>query len=663
MSQQPVEILDAALAAIAPYRRPDLDTRLRQARSRLLADRVRVLVVGQFKQGKSFLVDCLVGALVCPVHDDVATPVPTVVRHAGRPSVALVRPPDSSDAALAPRLEYRDLALADIARHVAAAAQPGARYSHVEVGLPSSLLEGGLEIVDTPGVGGFHSVHGAATMAALPSADAVLLVSDASQEYTAPELEFVRQAVRMCPNVACVLTKTDMYPEWRRIAQIDLEHLRRAGISAPMFAVSSAVRWQAVVDDQPRFDAESGFPALVTFLREQVVGQADMLARRSLVNDVLAVTDQLVAGLTSEQSAQRNPEQVQDLIGRLTESKNRSVALKERSARWQQTLQDGVADLNADIEHDLRDRMRDIVRLAEEEIDNNGDPTRIWDQLSSWTEQQVAAAVSANFLWATQRAQWLAGQVAEHFSEDGTEACPVLNTTVSDALSSIRALSLREDERWSLAQKALTALRGGYGGVLMFGLMGTVVGLSLINPFSVGAGLLLGGRAISDERKRVIARRQAEAAKSIRRYVDDATFQVGKDSKDMLRQVQRELRDHFLGYAEQLSRSMNESLVAAERSVQASTADRQRRLTEISAELERLQQLRVATRSLLPTGPPAADAAEAGAAAAGAAKAGAAQAGAAQAGAAQAGAAQAGAAQAGAADGRPTGRAARHSAA
>ena len=77
-----------------------------------------------------------------------------------------------------------------------------------------------------------------------------------------------------------------------------------------------------------------------------------------------------------------------------------------------------MADLNADIEHDLRDRMRDIMRLAEEEIEQNGDPTKIWEQLRGWAEQQVAAAVSANFLWATQRAQWLAGQVAEHFSED-----------------------------------------------------------------------------------------------------------------------------------------------------------------------------------------------------------------------------------------------------
>jgi len=66
-------------------------------------------------------------------------------------------------------------------------------------------------LVDTPGVGGLGSSHGAATMGALPKADAVLLVSDAAQEYTAPELDFLAAARQLCPNVACVITKTDLY--------------------------------------------------------------------------------------------------------------------------------------------------------------------------------------------------------------------------------------------------------------------------------------------------------------------------------------------------------------------------------------------------------------------------------------------------------------------
>ncbi|MGH3821508.1 MAG: dynamin family protein, partial [Pseudonocardiaceae bacterium] len=75
----PVKAVDLALATIAQYDRSDLEARLAQTRARLLDERVRVLVVGEFKQGKSLLVNGLVRAPVCPVHDDMATSVPTVV--------------------------------------------------------------------------------------------------------------------------------------------------------------------------------------------------------------------------------------------------------------------------------------------------------------------------------------------------------------------------------------------------------------------------------------------------------------------------------------------------------------------------------------------------------------------------------------------------------
>ena len=598
---------DLALATNEHYGRADLEGRLRATRVRLLDDRVRVLVVGEFKQGKSLLVNALLSAPVCPVFDDVATAVATAVSFAPEPELTLVRSaPDGDGRAREQRTRRTDLTVdelaAVVAEHVTEARNPqnGHGLARVEVGLPRTVLEAGLEVVDTPGVGGLTSVHGAATMAALPSADAVLLVSDASQEYTAPELEFLRQAIRICPNVACVLTKTDLYPEWRRIAEIDRGHLAAAGIDAELLAVSSTVRWQAVVTGDAALNAESGFPALERYLAERVLGQADLLARRSTVHDVVGVAEQLCDGLRAEEASHRDPEGTADLIRTLRTAQERAAALKERSARWQLTLGDGVTDLNGDIDHDLRDRMREITRLAEEEIDEGGDPTKTWDQLSAWIEQQVAAAASTNYLWATQRARFLAEQVAAHFDEEREAVLPALRTEASAAVAAARGMRVRELEPWNLGHQALAGLRGGYIGVLMFGLIGTMVGMSLINPFSIGAGLLLGGKTISDERRRIVGRRQAEAKTALRRYVDDVVFQVGKDSRDMLRDVQRDLRDHFGALAEQLSTSLKDSLTAAERSRKAGEAERANRLAEIPAQLAALERLQARVRTLLP---------------------------------------------------------------
>ncbi|MBB4905484.1 dynamin family protein [Actinophytocola algeriensis] len=604
-----VEALEAALRVIAPYRRPDLEARLRASANRLRTDRTRVLVVGEFKQGKSLLVNGLVRAPVCPVFDDIATSVPTVVRYAAEPTAALVRVVEQAghgngagDPAGA-KLERVELPIEELGAHIAETgnAENKERWRNADIGIPRALLARGLEIVDTPGVGGLNSVHGAATMAELPSADAVLFVSDASQEYTAPELEFLKQATALCPNVLCVLSKTDLYPEWPRIADLDRAHLERCGIDADLLTVSSALRVHAIRENDDEADHESGFPELTDYLLDQVAGQAEVLARRSTAHDLAAVTEQLATTLLAEQAGYTDPAHAAEVIRELTEAKKQAVALKERSARWQHTLSDGIADLNADIDYDLRDRMRDIVREAEEEIAKGGDPKKTWDQLAGWIEQEVSAAVAANFLWTTQRARWLAGQVAEHFSGD-QELLPRIRTEAEDPLSRVAGMELRLGEPFGVGQKALSGLRGGYVGVLMFGMLGTIIGMPLINPFSVGAGLLLGGKGLADDRRRIFAKRQNDGKAAIRRYADDVIFQAGKESRELLRRVQRDLRDYYTDRAEETNRSLKESLASAERSVRASKEEQDRRLAEIPAELKRLADLRDRALSLAPAG-------------------------------------------------------------
>jgi hypothetical protein len=639
MSRTPAEVVELGLAVVGRHDRPDLTARLRQARARLVDGRVRVLVVGEFKQGKSQLVNGLAGAPVCPVSDDIATAVPTVVQHSAAVTVTLVRRPltgpdtpepgvpgldvpgidvpgidmagagpDEPDPDPGPALERVVVPAEELAAHLTGTADGADRLDHVVIGVPRPILAGGLELVDTPGVGGLSSVHGAATTATLPSADAVLLVSDASQEYTAPELEFLARAAAVCPNVACVLTKNDLYPQWRRIAELDRGHLQRAGIVAPLFAVSSTLRWEAVLANDTELNEESGFPALVRYLRRDVLGQADRLARRSVAHDVLAVSGQLIGGLRAELTAQQDPEAARDLVERLAAARTRAGELKDRSARWQQTLGDGVADLNADIDHDLRGRMREITRVAEEEI-GSGDPTATWDQFTRWAHQEVAAAAAANFVWATQRTRWLGERVAEHFSADREQLLPALRAEKSDALTSVRPITTRSDEAFGLGQKALSGMRGGYMGMLMFGMLGTFVGFaSLLNPLGIGAGVFMAGKTVRDERKRIITKRQNEARAAVRRYVDDVTFQVAKESRDRLRGVQRDLRDHFTEQAEQMKRSLTESQQAAERALKASQGERERRIPEIKTELQRLAALREAAQALVATAAAAAPA-------------------------------------------------------
>ena len=367
----------------------------------------------------------------------------------------------------------------------------------------------------------------------------------------------------MCPNVACVLTKTDLYPHWRAVAELDRRHLQRAGVRAPLIPVSSTLRLLAARRQDRDLHDESGFPELVRYLRDEVVDNAGVLARRSVAHDVLTVTDHLLMASRAQLSALEDPASGETIIAGLQTGRQNAGDLRRRSARWQQLLQDGVTDLTADIEYDLRDRLRRIGREAEEAIDAS-DPGPVWDEFDEWLSQRVRATVAANFVWAHERAQWLAAQVAAQFDATDIALPELIEGDDDEALELVARLERVEVERVSRTQKVIVALRGSYGGVLMFGMVTAIaLGMSLINPISVGVGVILGGRAYREDKANRVRRRQAEAKVAVKRHLDEVVFQVSKDSKDRLRRLQRVLRDHFTTRADELVRSLDESIRSA----------------------------------------------------------------------------------------------------
>ena len=73
------------------------------------------------------------------------------------------------------------------------------------------------------------------------------------------------------------MTKTDFYPEWRRIRDLDLERLFAARTTMPLFGVSSMLRQLVPAGGDPDLDEESGFPELITLLRDEVLAEAEDL--------------------------------------------------------------------------------------------------------------------------------------------------------------------------------------------------------------------------------------------------------------------------------------------------------------------------------------------------------------------------------------------------
>jgi hypothetical protein len=134
----------------------------------------------------------------------------------------------------------------------------------------------------------------------------------------------------------------------------------------------------------------------------------------------------------------------------------------------------------------------------------------------------------------------------------------------------------------------------------MVGLVTGLIGMTLINPLSLLAGVLVGRRAYREDMHARLARRQQEAKLIVRRHIDEVTFQVGKQLKDRLRLVQRTARDHFGSMAEELHRSLSEALTTAKQAATTFTSKRDARVSVLQARIAQLEQIRTRIPAIEP---------------------------------------------------------------
>jgi replication fork clamp-binding protein CrfC len=584
-----VELIDHTSKIADTNNRGDLVERMRVAKERITDPQIRVVIAGQLKQGKSQLLNSLLNVPVARVGDDESTVLATVVSYAEQASARLVvARPDGEEP------ELVEIPTADLKNDLRRAPQAGGReVLRVEVTAASPLLKGGLAFIDTPGVGGHGQPHLSATLGLLPDADAMLMCSDTSQEFTEPEMRFIRQAIEICPVAVILATKTDLYPHWRQIVDANAQHLRRAGVSTPMIPVSAMLRSHAIQLNDKELNEESNFPTLVKFLSDKVLSRENDRVRDHVVAEIRSAAEHLTLAVESELSAFNDPEARGRLSADLERRKEEAQEALQHTALWQQVLNDGISDLTSDVDHDLRNRFRVITQHTEKVIDGC-DPTHHWAEIGTELENAVANAVGDNFVWAYQRAEALAEEVARTFVEAGLEAVkmPEINARdIGAGFTEFKSLAQLEAKPIKKGDRAVSGLRGSFGGVLMFGMLTSFAGLGMLNPLSLGAGALLGRKAYKEEMDNRMSRIRNDAKMNVRRFVDDVQFVVSKESRDRLKGVQRQLRDHYRGIANQTTRSLNESLQATLAAAKLEENERNTRVRELERQLNILKQV------------------------------------------------------------------------
>lgn len=357
---------------------------------RLDAARLRVLVAGEAKRGKSTLVNALLGRDVLPSGVTPLTAVATTVRYGDESRIEV--------AFLDGHEEKHPLtALADFVTEVR-----NPRNQRMVAGvtayLDTPLLAGGVELVDTPGTGSVFEWGTETAHEALRSMDAAVLVLTADPPVSASERDLLGQVAGLSVTTFAVLNKADHLDEagLAEAAEFTRRVLGEAGHPGTVYPMSARAALRGGDDGFTAFAAD--FKAYLSARRESdlrasAVAQAGRIAG-SLLDEVR------LTRRAAEMRAGDAAERVERFTARLSEvavhSRDAVIVVDGESARLLFALNDAAdadgprlgREITAELERLFDGELRDATAA---ELERRG------------REKLTALAVAGAETWRQQR--------------------------------------------------------------------------------------------------------------------------------------------------------------------------------------------------------------------------------------------------------------------
>lgn len=526
---------------------------------RVTGSRIRVVVVGDFSQGKSTLVNSIVGEDVCSTDVLTTTTVPTVVRIAGDEHATVIERRDS------------DLRRRTVSRVEAHAVQDG-RWSEavaVLVDVPSTTIPDGLEFVDCPPATGRRSSR-LASVEAARNADVALMVTDATQPLTDPEVALLQELVGMLPTIV-VVTKCDLAVHWRAVVDQNSDALALTGLTCDVVTTAAPLHRarEDVVDDP------SGIPELLDLLlragldaNETLLGSAP-----GRLTDLLRQVRDEQAGL---QSALGDRRSLGEQLRQAELARDACDALRLSTVGWQRALDErcdtALLELHEVAETQLAE-LRGTARNAIAEID----PGKDWETFEPWLRDEAAAVAGALVAAAEFESDTIAGEVLRAFS-DGDDPMVVGFAQALPDIARVTPGTLTANERRGtrFVREGFATLGSTSGGLLAFATLGGVVSAAILAPLTVIIGAGLGGTAILSDRRNERNARQERALDSVDRFLNEVADDIDETVAAGLGAFRSGTRDQLMSRLDARSGRLRSEVDELRQSLDRADAARER---------------------------------------------------------------------------------------
>ena len=286
---------------------------------RVSEGRFYVACIGQFKRGKSSVLNALVGDSVLPTGVVPVTTVPTIVRYGSHPAARV-------------RFEagaWTNIPVQTVDEYVSEEKNPenAKHVAGLEIFVPSPLLATGMCFVDTPGLGSVFTGNTATTQAFIPHIDAALVVIGADPPLAGEELVLVEAVARHVQDLIITVNKADRTTDAERAAAVafarrQLEKRLPQHSVGPLFEVSAAEQLE-------HRGTGRDWGKLVASLNHLVQGSGRRLIQAACERGLERISEQLLAIITEEREALQRP---------IEESESRIAVMKQTIADAERSM-------------------------------------------------------------------------------------------------------------------------------------------------------------------------------------------------------------------------------------------------------------------------------------------------------------------------------------
>ena len=286
------------------------EKRLGEISEKLSLEQFNLMIMGQFKRGKSTFINALIGAEIMPTAIVPLTSVVTILRYGSEPRASVLYLDGKKN----------DIALSDVPKFVTEKENPKNRLNvkEVEVFFPSDYLKDGVRIVDTPGVGSVYQQNTDVSYAYLPYADAGIFIVTPDPPLGKSEHRFLKDVRDEVGKLIFVLNKIDLVDEKDLAESIAFtsDILKKdLGIEVPIFPVSSKMALAGKREGNEEKLSASRLPGFEKILKDFLHKEKGKIFLQSVIGSLLkCVSDESMACKIEQEASRLSIEELKSKI-------------------------------------------------------------------------------------------------------------------------------------------------------------------------------------------------------------------------------------------------------------------------------------------------------------------------------------------------------------